>query len=530
MNQLGLLLKYKLMMWSNIPKRRGKHGMPLFVYILILAGIFVGIGIPAYLLFVETFLNYSTIVFGNISLADIFVEISMMGIFILVLVTDTPAVALNVFMSDDVEFLLSLPVSQSVIFISKTIETMIQGGFPALFVIPILAAYAVATEMSWYSIALMFAMYVVYFMLISSVSSLIALGVSKIASRSGTRRFMIFISLIVYIFSIIMMHMVGSLSSNMENVSAAFANYVSTINTPYLPSTWFLNAIKLQWTGIFFLLAASAGLSAIAYFVASNGILTGFSKMTGAGNRKVRKRNYKLRNPIMAFISKDLKLMRREPSVLFLLVYPAIFPFIFAIGGSFTKGNMTSSIMILVSVFISSMYTVIATASMVSIEIKVGDFVNTLPIGKKTPLWSKAFVITFSFASVMIVTFVVLSFIFGNILLPIVTVLFSIPILLILSFFGVYATIKWPNSIGGIRRPLNTTGSFVSMAVGFIGAVFAFSEGFYMSDHQNILFLSPIFGFLLFFVTPIAGEVILAFVTFKLLSKADWTKPYEIVN
>jgi predicted permease len=533
MNQLGLLLKYKLKMWSNIPKRRGRHGMPLFAYVLILAGVFAIIGIPAYFLFVETFKTYSTIIFGGVSLADLFVEISMIGILVLVLVTDTPAIALNVFMSDDVDFLLSLPISQSTIFSSKAIETMIQGGFPALFVIPVLAAYANSVNMSWYEIIFMFVMYIFYFLILTAISSLIALGVSKFASRSGTQRFMILTSLIVYVFVIILMGMVGSLNSNAGNVEMAFSNYVNTVNAPYLPSTWFLDALKMQWSGILLVIGTSIALSAIAYLVASNGILTGFSKMTSASKRTIHRKKYRIRRPVIAFISKDVKLMRREPSILFLLIYPAIFPLILVGVGALGKGEnaLTRDIMIpVVSVFLSSMYTVIATASLVSIEIKVGDFVNTLPIGKRTPLWSKAFVITSAFAIVMIVTFSILSAIFGNVLFPIVTVLFSIPILLTLSFFGVYATIKWPNSIGGIRRPLNTTGTLVSMGMGFLGATFADLEGIYIGQNQILSFLNPVLEFFVFFAAPVLAEIVMAIVTFKLLSKIDWTKPYDLGN
>ncbi len=533
MNQLGILLKYKLKMWSNIPKRRGRRGIPLFAYILILGGVFASIGVPAYFLFADTFKTYSTIVFSGVSLADLFVEISMIGILTLVLVTDTPAVALNVFMSDDVDFLLSLPISQSTIFASKTIETMLQGGFPALFVIPILVAYANAVNMPWYMIIFMFVMYIFYFLILTSISALIALGISKFASRSGTQRFMIFTSLIVYVFVILLMSMVGSLNSNTGNVERAFSSYVNTVNAPYLPSTWFLEALKMQWNGILLVVGTSVVLSVIAYLVASNGILTGFSKMISAGKRVTYRRNYRIRRPVMAFISKDVKLMRREPSILFLLVYPAIFPLILVGFGALGKGGSAVSrdIMIpVVSVFLSSMYTVIATASLVSIEIKVGDFVNTLPIGKRTPLWSKAFVITSAFALVMIVTFSILSVIFGNALFPIVTVLFSIPVLLTLSFFGVYATIKWPNSIGGIRRPLNTTGTLVSMVMGVLGAAFADLEGIYVANNQILSFLQPVLGFLLFFVAPILAEIVMAVVTFKLLAKVDWTKPYDLEN
>jgi len=289
----------------------------------------------------------------------------------------------------------------------------------------------------------------------------------------------------------------------------------------------------MQWSGILLVIGTSIALSAIAYLVASNGILTGFSKMTSASKRTIHRKKYRIRRPVIAFISKDVKLMRREPSILFLLIYPAIFPLILVGVGALGKGEnaLTRDIMIpVVSVFLSSMYTVIATASLVSIEIKVGDFVNTLPIGKRTPLWSKAFVITSAFAIVMIVTFSILSAIFGNVLFPIVTVLFSIPILLTLSFFGVYATIKWPNSIGGIRRPLNTTGTLVSMGMGFLGATFADLEGIYIGQNQILSFLNPVLEFFVFFAAPVLAEIVMAIVTFKLLSKIDWTKPYDLGN
>lgn len=525
-----LLIRYKLKMWSNIPLRRGKRRIPLSLYILILSGVFIGISVPLYLFTLDLFRNYSTIIFNGISLADLFVEISMIGIFVLVIVTDTPAIALNVFMSEDVDFLLSLPIKQSTIFISKNLETIIQGGFPALFVIPLLISYANATMMPWYRIIVMFLMYIIYFMIINSLSSMIALGVSKVASRSGTQRFMVFTSLIVYVLSILLMSTIGSLP-NEKNLTEAFASYINTINLPFLPSTWFINAVNLRIDGILPLIITSAILVFVTYRISSSGILSGYSQMKSA-TKHVKRRNYNLKSPTQAFISKDLKLMRREPSILFLLIYPAIFPFFLLIGGLMRKGEgsianaLTGGI--LISIFISSMYTIIATASLISIEIKVGEFIKTLPVGNRTPLWSKAFVITGAFAIVMMITFFILSAFFGGLILSVITVLLSIPVLLILSFFGVYATVKWPNSIGGARRPLNTTGNFVSMGIGFLGAMIATSEGLYFSGNR-ILF-SPVYEFLIFLVAPIVGEIIMAFVIFKLLSKIDWANPYEIEN
>ncbi len=530
MNKLTLLIRYKLKMWSNIPLRRGRRKIPLPFYILMLAGVFIAISVPLYLFTLELFQNYSKIIFNGISLADLFVEISMIGIFVLVLVTDTPAIALNVFMSEDVDFLLSLPISQSTIFISKNLETIIQGGFPALFVIPILISYANATMMPWYMITVMFLMYIIYFVIVNSISSIIALGVSKFASRSGTQRFMVFTSLIVYVLSILLMSTVSSLNPNDKNVTEAFASYLSTINLPFLPSTWFINAIKLRIDGLLPLIITATILAFVTYRISSSGILSGYSKMKSA-TKHIRMRNYNLKSPEQAFVSKDLKLMRREPSILFLLIYPAIFPLFLLIGGVMGRGqsSITHALTggILISIFISSMYTVIATASLVSIEIKVGEFIKTLPVGNRTPLWSKAFVITGAFAIVMIVTFSILSAFFGGFILSVITVLLSIPVLLILSFFGVYATVKWPNSIGGVRRPLNTTGNFVSMGIGFLGALIATSEGLYFSGNRIFPFLSPAYQFLIFLAGPIAGEIIMAFVIFKLLSKIDWANPYE---
>ncbi len=522
MRELGLLLKYKLKMWSNIAKRRGRRGLPLWAYILILAGIFAAIGIPAYYMFVGIFQNYSQIIFGDVNLAGLFVEISMIGIFVLVLVTDTPAVALNIFMTDDVEFLLTLPISQQTIFASKTIETLFQGGFPALFVIPILASYATAIGMAWYAVCFMFVIYIFYFLMIAGISALLALVVSKFASRSGTQRFMIFTSLIVYVLAVLLMNMVGSLDSNAKDISQAFGSYVNTVNSPYLPSTWLLDAISGRWSGAVILIAVSIGIGILAYFIASNGILSGYSKMASASKKKRKYlKSYRIRTPMMAFISKDVKLMRREPSILFLLVYPAIFPLIFIFGGS--KGIVPG---ILVSVFISSMYIVIATASLASMEIKTGDFIDTLPLEKRTPFWSKAIVVTTAFSIVILAVFLILSIFFGLISFAILAVILSIPIFLILTFFGVYATVKWPNSTGGVRRPLNTTGSLVSTGVGFLGSICPLAESFYISRLGNIPDIPSIFSFLIFLIAPLAIEITMGYMIFKMISKIDLSNLY----
>ena len=524
--ELWILLKYKLLMWGNIPKRRGKRSMPKWVYALIILIVFVSFGVPGYFLMLNVFTNYAKISLNSITLADLFLEISLLGILGLVILIDTPAISLNVFMSDDLEYLLTLPLSQTAIFYSKMIESIVEGTFPALFFIPLLLAYGNAIGMTWYALVFAFVMYIFYVLFCSGISGLLSLIISKFASKSGMRRFMMLSSMATMALAYFTMNIVNMPSFNSQNMQSALNAYVAKLNFFLWPSTWFLSSVKGNLIGSFVLISVSLGVFALSYYMTSKSVLLGFSNVTSAARKLEKTGKYQTHGSFGALIIKEFRSFRREPSIMFFLVYPAVFPvFIILLNDQRNLGTLMMGE--LTGIFMASMYIIYAMASLVSIDVKVGWILKTMPIGETSPLWAKALVVSGSFLIVITAMFSIFSVFFGGFLTTILIAVLSIPIFLLLSFFGVYAVTKWPNPSGGAKRALNTTGSLISMPMGFVGALVVGMQSFYLLNEGRIWHFSFLLSTFLFMVLPIATEIVLTVSVKHLISKIDWSEPFE---
>ncbi len=524
--ELWILLKYKILMWSNIPKRRGKRSMPSWLYVLLMLVIAVSFGLPAYFLTLKMFENYARVSLGGINLADLFLEISLLSIFGLVILIDTPAVTLNVFMSDDVEFLLTLPLSQSAIFYSKMIEALVEGTFPALFFIPLLLAYGKVIGMAWYTFAFAFIMYAFYVLLCAGVSGLLSLILSKFASKSGMRRFMMLSSMATLALAYFMMNIINTPSFSSHNMQSTLNAYVSKINFFLWPSTWFLSSVKGNLSGVFALIGIASGIFGLSYHIASKNVLLGFSNITSASRKAIKAGKYRTHGIFKALVMKEFRAFRREPSIMFFLVYPVVFP-LFIILMNNRRSPETLLMGELTGIFMASIYIIYAMAFLVSIDVKVGWILKTMPIKETKPLWAKAIVVSGSFIAVIVTTFSIFSLFFGGFLPTILVVLLSVPIFLILSFFGVYAVTKWPNPSGGAKRPLNTTGTLISMPIGFIGAACVGAQSIYLLNNGKIWHFSFPISTLLFMVLPFSIEFALVIFVKRIISTTDWSEPFE---
>lgn len=524
--ELWILLKYKFLMWSNIPKRRGKRSIPLWLYALLILTMVVSFGLPAYFLMLKMMAGYAQISLGGIDLASLFLEISLLGILGIIVLIDTPAVTLNVFMNDDVGFLLTLPLSQSAIFYSKMIETLVEGTFPALLFIPLLLAYGNVVGMTWYTFVFVFIMYGFYVLFCAGISGLLSLVVSKFASKSGMRRFMMLSSMATVVLAYFMINIISMPSFSSQNMQSVLNAYVSKVNFFLWPSTWFVSSINGNLFGIFALIGAASGTFALSFYIASKNVLSGFSNVASTSSKKRGKGKYRTHGIFEALMIKEFRAFRREPSIMFFLVYPVIFP-LFIILTSSHRRPETLLMGELTGIFMASMYIILAMASLVSIDVRVGWILKTMPLRETKPLWAKAFVVSGSFIIVIAGVFLTFSVFFGGFLSTILVVVLSIPVFLLLSFFGVYAVTKWPNPLGGTKRSLNTTGNLISMPMGFIGAACVGAQTFYLLSNGKIWHFSIPISTLLLMVLPFSIEFALMIFVKRMISKIDWSEPFE---
>lgn len=502
--------------------------MPIWLYVLLVGVIVASFGVPGYFLMRDTFVKYSQFFIGTLTLADLFLEISLLGILALVLLIDTPAVVLSVFMSNDVGYLLTLPISQSAIFYSKVIETLIEGTFPAFFFIPLLLAYANVVGMPWYSIFFSFVMYTFYVLLSAGIAGFLSMIFSKFASKSGMRKFMFFSSTATLILAYLMMNVTTMPHFEAQNMQAALSAYASKVNFPLWPSTWFLESIKGNQIFTLVLIGVSLTVFAISYLLSTKSLLSGFSNVKSSSRKITKAKNYHSHGVFKALLIKEFKMFRREPSILFMILYPAVFPLLIILPNPSNLNNVFMGE--LTSVFMASMYVALSMASLTSIDTKAWWILKTLPLKESTPLWAKVIVVSGAYTSIITLTFSILSIFLGGFWFTLLMIALSFPIFLISSFFGIYAVTKWPNPAGGTRKPLSVTGGFVSMFVGFMGAVCVGAPTLYFFNNGKIWKFSGVMSFFLFLIIPFAIEVAFAFFLRKKIVNLNWGDPFENGN
>ncbi len=522
---LSILLKYRLLMWTNVPRRRGNRRVPLWLYVLLLGVAIGSFGVPGYFLMRNTFALYSQFFVGTLTLADLFLEISLIGILVLVLLTDTPAVVLNVFMSNDVGYLLTLPISQSAIFYSKIIETLVEGTFPALFFIPVFLAYANVVGMPWYSILFSFVMYTFYVLFLVGIAGLLSMIFSKFASKTGTQRFMFFTGMATLALAYLTMSLTNMPNFKPQNVQVALSAYVSKVNFPFWPSTWFLESIKGNFIFTSILIGASLSIFELSYLISKKSLLSGFSNVKSSSRKSIKVKEYHLHGVFEALLIKEFKIFRREPSILFMILYPAFFPLIFIL----PNPSRPNSVIIgeLASIFMASMYVALSMASLTSIDIKTGWILKTLPLEERALLWAKVVVVSGTYISILALTFSILSIFSGGFWFALLMIALSFPVFLVSSFFGVYAVVKWPNPSGGTRKPLSVTGGIASMLIGLVGAICVGAPTIYFFGNGKIWKFSGLISFFLFLIAPFALEIAFAFIVRKKIFNLNWGDPFE---
>ncbi len=523
---LFLLVKYRILMWMNVSKRRGKKWKPGWFLFLAFGIIGASFGIPAYYLSYKLFSVYSQVSFGVVTMSDVFLELSLIGIFGLVLLIDTPSVILNVFMGDDVQYLLTLPLPASSIFYFKLLVTLVEGTFPALFFIPLFLAYAQTTGMVWYWVIAAFVLYAFYVLLCAGVAGFVALGVGKFASKSGTKRFMFFSSTVTLVLVYLMMNFVSMPAFKSQNFQNALSTYISKLNSDFLPSTWFVKSIKGNGLYALVMIAVATLVFFLSYLISKKALLSGVSNVKSASVRikKSRARPYRIKGVFTSLMRKEIKLFKREPSVLFMVLYPAVFPFIFILPNlSNPKEFLTGELM---GIFMASTYLIISMASLVLLDVKAEWVLKVLPVKRNTALWAKAITVTGMYVGVLAAAFVAISVLLGGGTFAMMILLFSIPPFLLCTFFGAYAVTKWPNPAGGTRKPLNVTGSLIAAAVGMLAAGCVAAESIYFYTNGKIGNFTGMFSAFLFLIIPVALEAVFGFFTIRKVKKLDWGDPY----
>jgi len=180
-------------------------------------------------------------------------DILMLSIFGLLVFSSTVTALSSFYLSDDLELLLSLPISRAHFFFGRMLDTLIQSAWmPLSLALPILISYGIVYDSDWYFYPVMF----LCMLMFSIIPCAIGIGIaSLLVSAFPARRIRESLMVVGVIAMITIFIWLRSLRperlANTENFNSV-ADYVAEIQTPLpllSPPSWSSKVILATLSG-----------------------------------------------------------------------------------------------------------------------------------------------------------------------------------------------------------------------------------------------------------------------------------------
>jgi len=341
-NHLSILVELKFSILKNaFYKLRRRSKVEFFTLILFFLGAAGGLFLFFYQSF-RFFRNYEP--FGPI-LIDETLYLFNFALFVMLLISSGVSAFMALFRSDEVSFLLTLPVSWFEIYFIKLTESLWFSSWSILFIaIPFMTAYGINKDVRLvFFPVLCLIFYSLFVTLAAMLGALISTIITWILPDQRRRRLaLIFVVLaVLYIFASAEPELIKEQGS-IAGILSGYLPHITFAKNPFLPSSWVTHGILALtnfgvesyagWREGFFyftILASNVLFFLIpSYSVASKLYPQSYLKAQDHGrvqqprHIRVRTRIFekfldRLRwpsRPAMAFLEKDLKTFVREPS------------------------------------------------------------------------------------------------------------------------------------------------------------------------------------------------------------------------
>lgn len=343
--------------WNTIRRRPGPYFIGLSLLLLVYWGVFsvTRRGVR----FADRFLR-----FGNQDIAEAILQRSLETLFLVLILGVTFSVLTTavhtLYSSDDLPFLLSLPVSPTHVFNLKVAETYISAAMmPALFTFPVLLALGVERSAVWSYYFLAGAAVLALYALPVALGCLLALILMRVAPAGRVKEVATGASVVfaaVFIFSLRALRPEQLADMSLEEL-ALFLRRFASFEIGWLPTSWTSQAVWGALTGTVtpgaFVLAVVAVLTLwFVAFLAAFAYREGWIRSLDSGTPKLEP----LARPVPlyerflgrfgqtgAIVAKDVKLLFRDPTqwsqLLVLIALAGVY--LFSVG-SFTVEGLDS--------------------------------------------------------------------------------------------------------------------------------------------------------------------------------------------
>ncbi|MGB7055623.1 MAG: hypothetical protein WBE28_09925 [bacterium] len=324
MNDLGLILGTRIKMILKSIKSMNAVRAASFIFVI---GVFV---FGAYYTFFKVFSYLVTVEVIGPVLLDRVIEMALFVFFIMLLFSNIITSFSTFYNSRELDFLFSLPVPPTSIYLAKFFENCIYASWATLVVAwPLIIAYGVTSNvpLAYYPVSVLSVL--IYLIIPAAVASSLIAFILRIFPKLGARE-VITVSIVLIMgltYSYIRINNPGLLKifeTENEQALLQFAAQLTAVGGIYVPSTWLSNILKgfnTNHTLLIFnfslLLFASISMILLTFFVAKTCYVRAWLS-TGEHGGKTRKRKSLLRYPhrqmTKTVFLKDLLLFVREPT------------------------------------------------------------------------------------------------------------------------------------------------------------------------------------------------------------------------
>jgi len=324
MNDFGLILgtRYRIFVKSL----RSINALRAVSFILVI-GVFV---FGAYYTFFRVFNYLITVEVIGVVLLDRVIEMALFVFFIMLLFSNIITSFSTFYNNRELDFLFSLPVQPTTIYLAKLLENCIYASWATLIIaLPLVFAYGITRTMpiAYYPVSLLGI--IIYIIIPAAIASTLVALILRIFPKLGAREVIaISIALVLGLaYAYVRIHnpqLLKIFETENEQALLEFAAQLTTVGGVYVPSTWLSNVFKefnrnLTTATYNFALLFFTSLSAvfIAFFVAkASYVRTWLSTGEHSGKKNLQKSllHYPPRHGATTVLLKDLLIFVREPT------------------------------------------------------------------------------------------------------------------------------------------------------------------------------------------------------------------------
>ena len=421
MNNILILLRPKLLNVINQWKK-AQTKEKLLIILFSLFGILFWIGLSTlFWYFIKTF--YAIEIIGTIVLRKL-MDLLLLSLFGLLCFSNIVTALSSFYLSDDLELLLSLPISRIELYTTRLLETMIQSSWMVLALgIPILISYGIVYEADSSYFVILFCVMFTFILIPASLGVGIASILVSVFPARKIREALVLVGILTLIFVFILLRWIRpERLANSENFESV-ASYVAELQTPtpiLTPPQWaseILMAslgnqeIPLIQGGL--LITGAIMMNAISRWTTDYLYDQGRSRAQEARAARLAKSGFidtiislytlPLRPQVRAIVTKDAKTFLRDPSqwTQVFLVMSIVAIAIISVGslpietfkGPYMK-NWINALAFLILALVGFVMAALAARfqfSAVSIENRGFWIVRTGPISARDFLWAKTY-------------------------------------------------------------------------------------------------------------------------------------------